>query len=185
MCRCLTTSSATLSVATPAWASGLSWGFPNRTGRTSTSPSVHSETASFHNVSGLWPFTSWYTPARVARGPEDGGRHSVRVLLFYTSCITESVVVILTNFLWVMMLAIPSSPLPHDTWTCSSNQQTQSRKGSCSLCVHEQTEAPLNGVLCPDWIKWAEIPENVFPLLLHVRHVLLTKHSITMITVRI
>lgn len=106
-----------LSVATPACASGLSWGFPNRTGRTSTSPSVHSETASFHNVSGLWPFTSWYTPARVARGPEDGGRHSVRVLLFYTSRMTAAVsaVVILINFLWVLQLALPSSPLPHNT----------------------------------------------------------------------
>ena len=33
------------------------------------------------------------------------------------------------------------------------------------LCVHEHAVLPLYGVLCPDWIKWAGIPENVFSLL--------------------
>ena len=30
-----------------------------------------------------------------------------------------------------------------------------------------QTGPPLQAVLCPDWIKWAGIPENVSCLLLH------------------
>ena len=39
---------------------------------------------------------------------------------------------------------------------------------------------PINGILRPDWIKWAGIPENIFCLLQHEqeeeRHGLLTKH---------
>ena len=30
-----------------------------------------------------------------------------------------------------------------------------------------QTGPPVMAVLCPDWIKWAGIPENVSSLLLH------------------
>ena len=52
--------------------------------------------------------------------------------------------------------------------------------GSCSLRDHGKTGPPLNRVPCPDWIKWAGIPENVFTHLLHEqrkeRHGLLTKH---------
>ena len=39
---------------------------------------------------------------------------------------------------------------------------------------HARTGPPLNGIFCPDWIKWAGIPEE--------RDGLLTKHSITAIT---
>ena len=51
-----------------------------------------------------------------------------------------------------------------------------------ALCVApEQTGPPLCGVLCPDWIIWAGIPEHLFSLLLHEsgeeRHELLTIHS--------
>lgn len=81
LCRFLTTSRATLSVATPAWASGLSWGFPSRAGKTSTSLSVHIKTTSLHSASSRWPFTSWYTPARVARGP-DAGSHNGQGLTY-------------------------------------------------------------------------------------------------------
>lgn len=38
--------------------------------------------------------------------------------------------------------------------------------GSCSLCAQEKTGPPLNGDLCPDWKKWAGIPDNLFSLLL-------------------
>lgn len=38
---------------------------------TSSSQRVHVETASLHSSSGFWPLTSWYTPARVAKGSED------------------------------------------------------------------------------------------------------------------
>ena len=52
-----------------------------------------------------------------------------------------------------------------------------------SQYVYEQTGPPLYGVLCPDWIKWAGIPENVcsFSLFAWVRggewHELLTKQN--------
>ena len=46
------------------------------------------------------------------------------------------------------------------------------------LCVFTRRQDHL--FLCPYSIKWAEIPENVFSLLLQEeRHELLTKHSIT------
>ena len=54
-----------------------------------------------------------------------------------------------------------------------------------ALCLFtEQTGPPVYVVLCPDWIKWAGIPENVFSLLLHEeqRHAWLNKHSSTVIT---
>lgn len=69
--RFLTTSTAALSVPTPAWTRGWSWGFPSRADKTSTSFSVPNKTGCLHRASSLWPFTSWYTPAKVARGPED------------------------------------------------------------------------------------------------------------------
>ena len=46
---------------------------------------------------------------------------------------------------------------------------------------------PCHGVLCPDWIKWAGIPETLFSLVLHERadgkHWSLSKHSTTVNTV--
>ena len=48
--------------------------------------------------------------------------------------------------------------------------------------IHERTGAPLYRVLCPDWIEWAGILENVFSLLLHEqeeeRHGLLTNDQV-------
>lgn len=48
--------------------------------------------------------------------------------------------------------------------------------------------SPLYGVLCPDYIKWAGIPEKVFPPLLDEQveegHGLLTKNTIV-VTIRI
>ena len=43
---------------------------------------------------------------------------------------------------------------------------------------------PRYGGLCPDWIEWAGILENVFSLSLQAeeRYGLLTKHSVTVIT---
>ena len=64
----------------------------------------------------------------------------------------------------------------------NGNRQTwQQTGGSCSLQVYEQTVPPPHVIFCPDWIKVAGIPENVFSLLLHEPgeegHRLQTKHK--------
>ena len=44
----------------------------------------------------------------------------------------------------------------------SCNHQTYQTLWSCSPYSLGQTGPPLYGVLCPDWVRWAGIPENVF-----------------------
>ena len=60
-----------------------------------------------------------------------------------------------------------------------------SNQGDLALC----SQADRTASSCPDWKKWRGLPENVFPLILQEqeeeRHGLLTKHSMTVITVRI
>ena len=49
----------------------------------------------------------------------------------------------------------------------------------------QEDPASLYGVLCPDWIKWAIITEDVFPLTYEQgeeRYGILTKHTVTGIT---
>ena len=94
---------------------------------------------------------------------------------------------LLANFLYVLQLAVPSilSVLPHERTVVITRQQQTGRP--CSLHDHEQTELPLYGVLCLDWITWAGISENVFSLSLcekgEERDVSLIKHCITVIAV--
>lgn len=63
-----------------ARASGRSWALPSRSGMTSSSQRLHRETPSLHSSSGLWPLTSWYTPARVAKGSEDETKPAFSIL---------------------------------------------------------------------------------------------------------
>ena len=71
---------------------------------------------------------------------------------------------------------LPALYIPTLMW--SSDKQTQQQKGGSCHSVQEQTGPPLYVVLCPDWIKWAGMPEKLFSLLLleqgKERHGLLT-----------
>ena len=75
--------------------------------------------------------------------------------------------VALANFLSILQLAIPSSlfTLPHKHAAVITMHG--SKQEDPALSAQEITGLPLYGVLCPDWIKLAGIPQHVFSLLLH------------------
>ena len=71
-------------------------------------------------------------------------------------------IILLVSFLFMFQLSNPSllSLTPHEF----CHFQTKQEGEPCSLSVHEQAGVPLYGVLCPDWIKCAGLPENSYYL---------------------
>lgn len=72
--------------------------------------------------------------------------------------VAASVVIVFANFLSIMQLTIPSliSTSPHK---CGASISRHSSKQEDPALCSQQTGPPRYGVLCPDWIKCAGIPE--------------------------
>lgn len=115
--------------------------------------------------------------------------NTTRLVYSELSVLVKAAVSILADFLSISQLAIPSFPsTSHDSlfsffffffhfalfasslFSSIFLRLTTGSAGTGRLCCFRrcwQTGPPLYGVLCPDWIKRAEIPEHLFSLWMH------------------